>query len=77
MKTLIILVGIFILLMGTAEILPALGNHKHHNQAALEAGANYFSIAWAHNEIVGLAWGIPLAICGIGTTLYGFKKRKA
>jgi hypothetical protein len=76
-RPLIILAGIFVLLMGTTMILPALGNHEHHNQAALSAGANYFTIEWAHNEMVGLAWEIPLAICGMGTTLYGFKKRKA
>ncbi|HSY19436.1 MAG TPA: hypothetical protein VK815_13930 [Candidatus Acidoferrales bacterium] len=76
-RKLALLVGIFILLFGTAMILPALGNHKHHNEAALAAGANYFSIEWAHNEVVGLACGIPLALGGLATTVYGLKKRKA
>jgi hypothetical protein len=76
-RKLAILAGIFIVLLGTAFILPALGNHKHHNQASLAAGANYFTLEWAHNEIVGLAWGIPLALGGVATTVYGLKKRKA
>ena len=76
-RKLALLVGIFILLIGTAMILPALGNHQHHNEAALAAGANYFTIEWAHNEIVGLAWGIPIAFGGLVTAVYGLRKRKA
>jgi len=76
-RKLALLVGIFILLFGTAMILPALGNHKHHNEAALAAGANYFTLQWAHNEIVGLACGIPLALGGLATAVYGLKTRKA
>src|SRR5882724_3302737 len=43
-RKLLILAGIFIVLFGTAMILPALGNHQHQNEAALAAGANYFTL---------------------------------
>ena len=65
-RKLTIFVGIFILLMGTAMILPALGNNQHRNEAAWQPG-NYFEIGWARNGVVGMASGIPPAIGGIGT----------
>jgi len=38
-RRLIVLVGIFVLLLGTMMILPALGKHKQRNYAALSSGA--------------------------------------
>ena len=76
-RKLILLVGIFILLLGTCMILPALGQHKEHNHDALAAGANFFNLPWRHNELVGLTWGSLLALGGVATTVYSLKKRKA
>ena len=76
-RKLTVLVGIFILLMGTAMILPALGKHKQRNQVAMSTGATFFNTKWAGDEIYGLELGTAFAVCGAGTTLYGFKKRKA
>ena len=76
-RKLTILAGIFILLLGTTMILPALGKHKQRNQAAMSTGATFFNTKWASDEIYGLELGTAFAICGAGTALYGFKKRKA
>jgi len=62
-KTSIILVGVLGVLVGMALIMPAA--HLYNEQGLV------------HNAIVGFGWGIPIALLGAGTTLYGFKKRKA
>ena len=76
-RKLSLLVGIFILLLGTTMILPALGKHKQRNQPALAAGAKFFAIKWAGDEVYGLELGTAFAICGLATTAYGLKRRKA
>ena len=76
-KIMIILLGIFVVFIGTGLILPALGKHKQRNYAALSAGANFFDIKWAGDETYGLVLGTAFVIGGASTTIYGFKKRKA
>jgi len=76
-RKLSLLVGIFILLLGTAMILPALGKHSQRNRPALAAGANYFNIKWAGDEVYGLELGTVFVLGGLATTVYGMKKRKA
>jgi hypothetical protein len=71
------LVGVFVLLLGTAMILPAVGKHKQRNRAALIAGTGFFNIGWAGDEAYGLAWGISLAVGGAVTMFCGIRKRKA
>ena len=63
-RTMIILVGIFGVLFGTAFILPALA--KYNQQEAM-----------VHNAAIGFLIGIPIVLVGIGTAFYGFKRRKA
>jgi len=63
-RTLIILVGILGVLIGTAIILPALALYNHEGTLV-------------HNAKVGLLIGIPIALLGISTAFYGFKKRNA
>ena len=63
-KILIILLGIFGVLVGTAMILPALA--KYNEQGAM-----------VHDAAVGFMFGIPIVLVGIGTAFYGFKRRKA
>jgi hypothetical protein len=62
-KTLIILAGIMGVLIGMALIMPAA--HLYNEQGMV------------HNAIVGFAFGIPIVLLGAGTTIYGFKKRRA
>jgi len=71
------LVGVFVLLLGTAMILPALGKHKQRNRAAIVAGMSFFSGEWTKDETYGLAWGTALAVVGGAVISYGFTKRKA
>jgi hypothetical protein len=73
---LISLIGVLVLLLGTIMILPALGKHKQRNHADMSAGAGFFGARWAGDELFGLAWGVPLAVGGASTALYGYKKRK-
>lgn len=75
--SIIVAVGIFILLLGTTMVLPALGKHKQRNQEALSAGASFSSVKWADDEKFGLALGAAIVFVGAGTTAFGFKKRKA
>jgi hypothetical protein len=62
-KPLIILVGILGVLVGMAMIMPAAHLYKEQGMV--------------HNAVVGFSWGIPIVLLGIGTSFYGFKKRKA
>jgi hypothetical protein len=63
-RTLIILTGIFAVLFGPAIFLPALA--KYNNQGVRDSGV-----------IVLMVVGVVITLVGIGTALYGFKKRKA
>ena len=63
-RTLIILLGIFAVLFGPAIFLPALA--KYNNQGVRDSGV-----------IVLMVVGVVITLIGIGTALYGFKKRKA
>jgi hypothetical protein len=76
-KRLIIGIGIFVLFLGVTMILPALGKHKQRNYVAFSTGANYFSLPWAPDEKYGLALGTAFVVCGAGTTIFSFKRRKA
>ncbi len=62
-RTLIILIGIFAVLFGTAMILPAL--HLYNEQGMV------------HNAVVGFLFGIPITLAGISAAILGFKRRKA
>ena len=61
-RTVIILIGIFAVLVGTAMILPAL--HLYNEQGLI------------HNAVVGFLFGIPITLAGISTAILGFNKRK-
>jgi uncharacterized membrane protein len=60
---LLILTGILGVLIGAALIMPAA--HLYNEEGMV------------HNAVVGFAFGIPIVLLGIGTTVFGFKKRKA
>jgi len=62
-RTLIILLGICGVLVGTAMILPAL--HLYNEQGMV------------HNAVVGFLFGIPVTLVGMSAAIVGFKKRKA
>ena len=62
-RIMIILIGIFGVLVGTAMILPAL--HLYNEQGMV------------HNATVGFLFGIPVTLIGVSTALVGFKRRKA
>ena len=62
-RNLIILIGIFGVLVGTAMILPAL--HLYNEQGMV------------HNAVVGFLFGIPTTLVGASAAIVGFKKRKA
>lgn len=63
-RTLIILLGIFAVLFGPAVFLPALAKHNHQGVSGSEV-------------IVPMVVGAVITLIGVGTALYGFKKRKA
>jgi len=63
-RTLIILLGILAVLFGPAVFLPALAKHNHQGVSGSEV-------------IVPMVVGFVITLIGIGTALYGFKKRKA
>jgi len=63
-RTLIVLVGIFGVLFGTAFILPALAWYRDHGAMPAE-------------HLAPLLLGAVIVIAGLSTTIYGFKKRKA
>ena len=63
-RTLIVLVGIFGVLFGTAFILPALAWYRDHGAMPAE-----------HLELLLL--GVVIVVGGLSTAIYGFKKRKA
>ena len=63
-RTLMILVGIFGVLFGTAFILPALAWYRDHGAMPAE-------------HLAPLLLGAMIVIAGLSTTIYGFKKRKA
>jgi len=63
-KTLLILAGIFGVLFGTGFILPALAWYRDHGVMPAE-------------HLGFLLLGIVIAVGGLSTTIYGFKKRKA
>ena len=63
-RTLLVLLGIFGVLFGTAFILPALAWYRDHGAMPAE-----------HLEFLLL--GVVIAVGGLSTTIYGFKKRKA
>ena len=62
-RPLIILIGIFAVLFGTAMILPAL--HLYNEQGMV------------HNAVVGFLFGIPITLVGFSAAILGFKRRKA
>jgi len=62
-KTLIILLGIFAVLFGPAIFLPALAKH---NRGVSDS-----------EVIVLMVAGVVITLIGVGTAIYGFKKRKA
>jgi drug/metabolite transporter (DMT)-like permease len=63
-KTLLFLVGILGVLFGTAFILPALAWYRDHG-------------AMPADHLGFLLLGIAIAIGGLSTTIYGFKRLKA
>ncbi len=63
-KTLLVLAGIFGVLFGTGFILPALAWYRDHGAMP----------AW---NLGFLLLGIVIAVGGLSTTIYGFKKRRA
>jgi hypothetical protein len=63
-KTLLVLAGIFGVLFGTAFILPALAWYRDHG-------------AMPAKNLGFLLLGILIAVGGLSTTIYGFKRRKA
>jgi hypothetical protein len=63
-RTLIVLIGTFGVLFGTAFILPALAWYRDHGAMPAE-------------HLEPLLLGIMIVIGGLSTTIYGFKKRKA
>jgi uncharacterized membrane protein YidH (DUF202 family) len=63
-QTLTILLGIFAVLFGPAVFLPALAKHNHQGVSGSEV-------------IVPMVVGVVITLIGVGTALYGFKKRKA
>lgn len=63
-RAMIVLVGIFGVMSGMAFILPAMAWYRDHEAMPAE-----------HLEFLLL--GIVIAIGGLSTTIYGFKKRKA
>jgi hypothetical protein len=63
-RTLIVLVGIFGVLSGTAFILPALAWYRDHGAMPAE-------------HLEPLLLGAVIVIGGLSTTIYGFKKRNA
>jgi hypothetical protein len=63
-RTLMVVAGIFGILFGTGFILPALAWYRDHGAMPAE-----------HLELLLL--GIVIAISGLSTTIYGFKKCKA
>lgn len=63
-RRLIILLGIFAVLFGPAVSLPALAKHNHQGISGSEV-------------IVPMVAGFVITLIGVGTALYGFKKRKA
>jgi hypothetical protein len=73
-RKIIIGVAILAFLFGTGIILPALGQHKQRNLAALEAGENYFAIHWRPDEVVPLCIGLVITL---GAVAAGVKAVKA
>jgi hypothetical protein len=63
-RTLIVLIGIFGVLFGTAFILPALAWYRDHGAMPAE-------------HLEPLLLGVVIVIGGLSTTIYGFKKRRA
>ena len=63
-RILIILLGIFGVLFGPGVFLPALALHNHQGVSGSRV-------------IVPMAVGIIITLIGVGTTIYGIKKRKA
>jgi hypothetical protein len=63
-RTLIVLIGTFGVLFGTAFILPALAWYRDHGAMPAE-------------HLEPLLLGVMIVIGGLSTTIYGFKKRKA
>jgi len=63
-RTLLVLFGIFGVLCGTAFILPAMAWYRDHN--AMPAAQLGF-----------LLLGMAITAVGLGTAIYGFKKRSA
>ncbi len=72
-RKIIIGVAILAFLIGTGIILPALGQHKQRNYAALQAGENYFAIQWRPDEIWPLCMGITITFAAAATAVYAFK----
>ena len=62
-RTFIILLGIFAVLFGPAVFLPALAKHNHQGISGSEV-------------IVPMVVGVVITLIGVGTTFYGFKRRK-
>ena len=63
-KSLVVLIGIFAVLFGTALILPALAWYRDHGAMPVE-------------HLVPLLAGAAIVFIGLGTAVVGFKKRKA
>lgn len=63
-RTLIVLVGIFGVLFGTAFILPALAWYRDHGAMPAE-------------HLEPLLLGVVIVVGGLSTAIYGLKKRKA
>ena len=63
-RTMIILIGIFAVLFGPAIFLPALALHNHQGVSGSRV-------------MVPMAVGIIITLMGVGTAVYGFKRRKA
>jgi len=63
-RTLLVLLGIFGVLFGTAFILPAIAWYRDHGAMPAE-------------HLAPLLLGAVIVVAGLSTTIYGLKKRKA
>ncbi|HEY5232560.1 MAG TPA: permease prefix domain 1-containing protein [Verrucomicrobiae bacterium] len=64
-KIMIILAGIFVMFIGTRLILPALAAYRDMGHV------------WNSPHLKYFLFGVAIVTAGVGTTIVGFKKRKA
>ena len=72
-RKIIIGVAVFVFLVGTGIILPALGQHKQRNISALQAGESYFAVHWRTDEIIPLCIGLVITFGAVATLAKAIK----